>query len=300
RSFHAATEGRAVIRQALVRLGALFRRQSAERDLDDELRYHLDEAVRRHVARGLSETDARAAAIRQFGNLGAVKESVRDSWGLGWLADARQDAGYALRGFVRGPAFALTVVATIAIGLGLNTSFFTLFNTYVLQPLAVRDPYSLYDLSLKSRQSLRNTQFLWSEYQELRHNATFTESFAYQFFVGRVAGAPVSNEAVSGDHFTVLGVGTALGRTIGPDDDVSPGTGPVAVLSHQHWQVRYGADSSIIGHRIVMNGRTLTIVGVMRPDFVGEQSPVDFWVPLSELGLIQDNLAVVGPHSSRG
>jgi putative ABC transport system permease protein len=133
-----------------VRMRALFGRDEADAGIDEELAFHVDRVVERHLAAGLSLADARAAARREFGNPSALKEQMRDSWGLGWLERLAQDIRYALRGFVRAPAFTLTVTGTIAIALGLNTTVFTVFDAYMLRPLAVRDPEGLFQVMRQS------------------------------------------------------------------------------------------------------------------------------------------------------
>src|SRR4051812_22873563 len=116
-------------------------------DMDEELRLHFDAEVERNVASGMSLSQATYAARRAFGNVSYHKEEMRDATGARWLEHLAQDVRFALRTFRRAPTFALTVIATIALALGLNTSAFTIFNTYVLQTIPVRDPYSLYQVN---------------------------------------------------------------------------------------------------------------------------------------------------------
>src|SRR6476660_8168374 len=127
-----------------LRIRALLYRRCAEDELDEELKFHLAMQTRRNLDSGMNPRDASLGARVRFGGLVQVKEECRDARGLNLIETLCQDARYALRGFRRTPGFALTVVATIALGLGLNTTVFTIFNAYVLRPVAVRDPYSLY------------------------------------------------------------------------------------------------------------------------------------------------------------
>src|SRR5450432_2925752 len=128
----------------LLRLRALFRRKQMESDLDEELQFHIEMQTRKNLAAGLTASAASRRARIEFGGLSKVTEECRDRRGVRWIDETWQDIRYALRGFRRTPSFALTVVATIALGLGVNTALFTVFNAYVLRPLAVRDPHSLY------------------------------------------------------------------------------------------------------------------------------------------------------------
>lgn len=284
----------AMLRQLAIRLRALLRRSRMERELDEELRYHLDRDAEGQVARGVMAADARLAARRSFGNVGVLQEAVRDSWGLRWLHEFGQDAAYALRSFARSPGFTLTVVGTIALGLGLNSTIFTLFNAYVLRPLPVRDPAALYEPSLVQRDGAMR-RFTWPEYQDLRdHNAVFTGTFAYAFAMGRMSGAPVFVQLVTGDYFPMLGVGAALGRTLLPEDVVAPGALPVVVLSHRMWQSRFGGDSGILGRRVLINGVSLEVVGVARSGFEGQGVPIDCWGPLTLLDRLRGGSNIFG------
>jgi hypothetical protein len=130
-----------------LRARALLRARSLEAELDEELRYHLEAEAARFVARGMSPDEAARAARRAFGNPTQLKEEIRDGWGRRGLERLGQDARYAWRSFRRAPAFALTIVGTIALALGLNTMAFTIFDAYVLRPVAVRDPTSLYQVA---------------------------------------------------------------------------------------------------------------------------------------------------------
>src|SRR5215831_5492308 len=123
-----------------VRLRALFNRRTSHDELDEELRYHLEREAERNVANGMSPDAARFAARRAFGNPTAIAESARDTMHFRPLEELRQDVAYAMRAFRRAPTFVATVVVTIGLGLGLTTAAFTLFDAYVLRPVAVRDP----------------------------------------------------------------------------------------------------------------------------------------------------------------
>ena len=135
-----------MIRPLLVRARALLRRADAERELDEELRYHLERDAERRVRGGMRADEAARAARRDFGDVELHKEDVRDLWRVQSFGELRRDARFAVRGFRRAPAFVATVVLTIAIALGLDTTAFTVFDAYVLRPIAARDPQSLFAL----------------------------------------------------------------------------------------------------------------------------------------------------------
>ena len=265
-----------------LRLRALVRPRAMEEELDEELRYHLENETARNLARGMHPADAALAARRAFGNATQLKEQVRDGWGRRWAERIGQDARYAWRSFRRAPAFAAGVVATIALALGLNTAAFTFFDAYVLRPMAVRDPGSLFELSWFRRDGERRV-FTRIEYEALHgDHAAFAESFAYRFLFARVDSAPTYGHLVAGNYFSMLGVGAALGRTLLPSDAAVPGGAPVIVISDALWRSRFGGDSSIIGRSIRVRGRALEVVGVAARGFGGlGDVPIDFWAPLT-------------------
>jgi predicted permease len=269
-----------MIRGILVRVRALLHRTRAEAELDEELRYHLERDVERLVARGMSAEEARRVARREFGNVELHKEDVRDVWRPPHLAAAWRDLRFALRGFRRAPAFAATVVLTIALALGLNTTAFTIFDAYVLRPIAVRDPFSLFELRWLDRAGHPHA-FTWDEAEAVRALPVASAGFAYQRIQARVDGRPLFGAAASGDALGVLGATMALGRPLLPDDATPPAGAPVIVLSHDAWRGRFGGDSSIVGRTVLVRGVPLTVVGVLARGFGGISSvPPDFWVPL--------------------
>ncbi len=263
------------------RLRALVARRLTDREIDEELQYHLDRETERNVANGMTPHEARAAAQRSLGNITLAAEDARAALRWSWLEQLRQDAGFALRSFRRAPMFAVTVVLTIGLGLGLLAAAFTFFDAYVLRPLAVRDPYSLYDVAWTSADGASH-HFTPDQFTRLRSaRGPLVETFASAVVQARVRGRPAMGQFVSGNYFGMLGVSPAIGRTLLPSDD-EPGTSGVVVLSHHLWRTVFSGDSSVIGTRINMNGAVLTIVGVAREGFGGlTSSPFDFWIPLA-------------------
>lgn len=284
----------AMLRRFALWVRALLGRSGLERELDEELRYHLENETARQVAGGMAPDDARLAARRFFGNVEILKDAVRDGWGLRRLQELGQDVVYAMRSFARAPAFALTVIGTIALGLGLNSTIFTIFNTYVLRPLPVRDPAALYEPTLVDRNG-GTRHFTWPEYLALHDHPVFTGTFGYRFLLGRMDGAPVFLQMVTADYFSMLGVGAELGRTLLPEDAAAPGSAPVVVLSDQLWHSRFGADPGILGRRVTINGRSLEVVGVAQSGFRGQGVPIDCWVPLTFAASLQGGADIFGP-----
>ena len=205
------------------------------------------------------------------------------------------DVRFALRSFRHSPAFVLTVAATIALGLGINTALFTLFNAYVLRPIPIRDPYSLYTFTWTTRAG-RAHAFSWDEYQRLREESgAFSEVAAVQSVQTRLDGRVFRGRLVTGNYFPMLGAGTALGRTILPGDAVVPGREPVVVVSFEAWQTIFGGRTDIIGTRILIRGSPMEVIGVTLRGFqdLGD-TPRDFWAPVTVAGQLQDDPDLFG------
>src|SRR2546429_683717 len=197
------------------------------------------------------------------------------------------DLRFALRGFRRSPAFVATAVLTIALGLGWNTSVFTIFDAYVLRPLAIRDPGSLYEVAFQDRRGWGQS-LSWQQYQDVRALSIASESFACTNAFARSERRPMFGSVMTGDAFRVLGAAPALGRTLLPEDAAPPAGEPVLVLSHDAWQGKFGGDSGIIGRKVVVHGIPLTVVGVAAQRFTGiGPLPPDFWAPVTLLSRLE-------------
>jgi len=234
-----------------------------EADLAEEIRIHRE-----------MEHDYRAAGGegRFFGSEALALEQSREAWGFAWLDSFAQDIRYAWRGIRRAPGFALTVIGTIGLGLGINATLFTVFNTYVFRTIAVSDPHNLYEFWWESRDGTWGAT--WPQFQELRReNNVFTDVAAYDSLYAALDGRPATGETVSGNYFAVLAPGAHLGRLIQPDD------ADVIVLSYDTWRNSYGADPHILGRKLRLRGRTLEVIGVARSGFTGIADVVrEFWV----------------------
>ena len=241
--------------------------------------------------------EARRKVNVQFGGLEQVKEECRDMRGLRFIETISQDVRYALSGFRRTPGFALTVVATIALGLGLNTTLFTIFNAYVLQPLRVSDPYRLYQFTWANR-NLEGHRFSWNEFQDFqKQNPAFSEVSAFnRVSFARVEGHLMLGHLVTGNYFQMLGVSALRGRTLLPEDAEVPGSAPVAVLSSEAWTNKFGRDPNIIGKQIPIHGHTVQVVGVAQAGFRGiSEVPLDFWVPVTLAPQLEEDASLFGP-----
>jgi len=282
-------------RTLAIHVRALVRRRATDAELAEEIEYHLERDIERRIARGESESAARLSTRRAFGNVTALTEEARTASRVDAIEQLMQDTHYALRGFRRAPRFALTVVLTIGLGIGLVTSAFTIFDAYVLRLFEVRDPTSLFEMRLHDRWG-RERNASWNEYQALtRANPAFSETFASVWIIARRDGEPVMLQAVSGDFFRMLGVGPALGRVIDADDASASLGGPVLVLSHRAWRSKFGGDSSVVGKTLSIRDRSYEVVGVAREGFDGlGDTPPDFWVPITMAATLDDRAALSG------
>jgi macrolide transport system ATP-binding/permease protein len=244
----------------------------------------LEHHVEKYARSGLTRAEAMRRAMIDLGGTEQTKEQCREAWGVMLIDTVMQDMRYAIRGFRRTPGFVLTVVVTIALGLGLNMMVFTIFNAYVLRPLSVRDPYSLYGFEWMSRNGYSHRDFSWEEFQDFeRHNGAFSEVMGRdRLGLVRVEGHTVFGELVTRNYFRMLGINAAFGRTLLPHDVGAPGNSPVLVLSYSAWRDKFGNDPNIVGKRIIIRGYPLQVVGVARKGFSGlSEVPLDFWAPIT-------------------
>ncbi len=279
----------------------MFGRKRPETDFSDELRAHLQLEIDRLLEEGFTEEEAYRNARRALGNIGAARERFYETSHWLWLEHTLQDIRYALRRLRRSPAFTLTTVLTLALGIGATTAIFTLIHAVLLQSLAVSNPRQLYRVGKQSRcciyggysQDQEFSIFSFDLYRYFRdHTPGFSELAAFQAGgtdvgakrVNRPEPAHTSRaEFVSGNYFAMFGVNAFRGRTIADNDDRA-GSPPVAVMSYRLWQNRYGGDPSVIGSTFNLDNKPFTIVGVAPPAFYGDSLryvPPDFFVPLA-------------------
>jgi predicted permease len=278
-----------------LRLRALICRRRVEDELDQELQFHLAMETRKNLAAGMGAPEAERRAHIDFGGLERSREECRDCRGVAWIETTAQDIRYALRGFRRTPGFAATVVVTIAFALGLNTALFTLFNAYVLQPLAVRDPYNLYTWTDADGPDHRLS---WPEFQDFqKQNGVFSEATGADIVLARVDGHSMFGNLVTGNYFRMLGVNAILGRALLPEDAGASSGAPVVVLAFAAWKNKFGGDPAIVGKKLTLRGYPLEVVGVAPPDFVGLAGvPLDFWAPLTLAPQMVDGPSFFGPQ----
>lgn len=268
------------------RFRVFLRRDEWTQELDEEMKFHLELRAKANQERGMPAAEAALAAKRRFGNPVALRENTRDVWNAQWVESMWKDVMYSTRRLVRDRAATLAIVLTLALGIGANTAMFTLINLVLFKPAPVADPDTLAWLHITD---VRSGQLRKLSHSGYRHLAQATEAFSgvaafngTQFSLGGETPERIRGMVVSGNYFEVLGVPAQVGRTFLPEEDGVPGAHPVAVLSHSLWTNRFGADASIAGKPVTLNGRQFTVVGVARPGFGGlDIEPVSVWVPLA-------------------
>jgi len=302
------------------RLRGLFRRSEIDRDLEDEMRFHVEMQARENVAAGMSEPEALRAAHQAFGNRVLAREDSRHIWSFALLETLLQDIRYGARTLWRNPVFTGAIVLTLALGIGANTAIFTLLDTVVLRRLPVERPGELYVFGTRSMEGMmisdgvpdRDTNlFSYPLFQDFReHSDVFSDLSAVSSYSiwahlspGDASGGANLEKAetrlVSGNFFDTLGVRAARGRTIGPEDNRVPGGHPVAVLSHAFWARHLGSSPDAVGRPLRMNGTQYTVVGVTPPDFRGVTvgGPTDIWVPLAMQAQLERDEPILGDRN---
>lgn len=263
--------------QLLRRARALLLGQRLDREMDEEIAFHLEQETRERQRLGASPERARREARLAFGAMERVREEGRDARGVRPLHDLGGDVRYALRILARAPVFTLVAVTTLALGIGANTAIFSVVYSVLLRPLPYPDTPSL--VSVWSGGHSR------AEFAGVRYDSrTLVAVAAYMPGVGvslsgdgdpiRITGAQVT-----ADFFGVLQVQPALGRFFREGDDL-PGSGAPAVISHSLWRDRFGSDPSIIGRAIDVDGESRIVIGVARAGFGYPSSETRLWTPL--------------------
>jgi predicted permease len=293
-----------------------LRRSGTEREMDAELRFHMDAYTKDLVRSGVSPEEAMRRARIEFGGIENAKEQCRDARGLNLIDSLLQDTRYGLRMLAKNPDFTAVAIFTLALGIGANTTIFSLVDAVMLRSLPVRDPQRLVVLSWKAHNDPNyhgysnygdcgksgngsGCSFSLPFFEEMRKEAKVFSSLAAfsgptQFDVGGNGPASIGRgELVSGDFFETFGVGTILGRPLGREDDTL--TAPlVAVLSHGYWKSAFAGDRSVIGRTIRLNGVPCTIVGVAEKAFtnLAPGKTQDFFLPIRSVS--QLNLGWIG------
>jgi putative ABC transport system permease protein len=273
-----------LVQRARARLRALLRRTAGDRELTEEIRFHIDQETEKNARLGMSRTEARRVAVAHFGGVERVREDHRDVRRLPWLEDAAADARFAFRSMRRTPALASAAIVTLALGIGANVAIFSAVNAVVLQPLPFSAPDRLMTIGEDNPEKDWHMQFAapanlldWrtgvADFQDV---TGYFPGVGSSTLTGRGDPQVLHTSMVMGNLFSTLGVRATVGRTFTFDETFASGT-HVTVLSDRAWRQVFGADPSIIGKSIVLDGTPMQVIGVMPPGFSFPADGIDAW-----------------------
>jgi predicted permease len=273
------------------RLQMLLHRDEFQRELDEELRLHLELRREQQVARGATPEAAQRSAYRRFGNLTRIHERSRMAWGWNWLERSVRNLNYGARTLRRSPSFSIVAVLVMALGIGATTSLFTIVRAVLLRPLPFRDPDKLVMLYEHYRQNTGGDGFnavAPGDYRDWRSQThSFEDMAAMRGYGGIVSGVQselpevVQSAGGSANLFSLLGVSPVYGRTFTAAED-QPGGQPVVLLTWSLFQRRFAGDPSIIGKQVHLDTIPTTVVGVLPSWFAYPDAKIQFWLPYAQ------------------
>ncbi len=281
------------LRLLRARLRGLLRRRSVEREMEEEMRFHLRMRAAENVKRGMTPAEAERAALRSFGQWPRIKEACRDVKGGGGMETLLQDMRFGARTLAKNPGFTLVVTLTLALGIGANTAIFSFVNAVLLRTPPVAEPERLVYVFGGTKTSPYSVSS-YPDYVDYRdRNNVFSDLIAYSpITLSLNSGEQVDTVTgliVTGNYFDALGVRPRVGRAFMPEEDATPGSHPVAVISHGLWQSRFGADPGVVGRKLLLNGQQFTVVGVVPAEFNGADAgrTSDIYVPMAMQALVR-------------
>src|SRR5262245_50918963 len=272
----------------------LFRKDRAEQELREEVDAYLERLIEMKIEQGINPAEARRLALIEIGGVEQLKEQVREARMGRHVETLWRDLRYGVRMLLKNPGFTLTVVITLALGIGANTAIFTLINVVMLKTLPVSHPEELVELTLTNpapqRGWLNITAARWEQIRD--HQDVFSGVFAYGSTGADLSAGGearrVSIGLVTGEFFSTLDVRPVIGRTlVGADDRL--GCSPVAVITYAFWQSEYGGSADVVGKSVALNGQPFQIVGVADSAFFGVEFgySVPIWLPQCAEGIMR-------------
>jgi predicted permease len=276
---------------------AVFRRGTSERELSDELAFHIERQTAENVRAGMTPGQARRAAMIEFGGVESMKEECRETRKTNLLNDLGQDVRYAWRVLRNSPGFTVIAILTLALGIGANTAIFSVVNATLLKPLPFRAPEKV--VALYQTESAPGSYPLTGEdYLDWKkHNKGFADMALYSWPSRANLSTGESPEGatvtrVEANFFELLGVRPQLGRTFAAGED-QKGANHVAILSNSFWKSRFGGSHEIVNQTVTLDGEPYTIVGVM-PAWYRLPADSQVWAPLD---MSLQSLGTRGSHS---
>ncbi len=283
----------------VLRFRSLLHRAAADRELDDELRFHIERQIAENVAKGMTAAEARYAALREFGGVEQAKEECREMRRVNWLTDFIQDVRYGLRVLAKNPGFTLVAIVALGLGIGANTAIFSIIDATLLRPLPFFQPEQLVTIEnpgyLVSLSSDQPSLFLQMKERPLSLDSVGIYNWGWANLSDASRDIAPEHALImetSESFFPTLGVLPAQGSVYSQENG-GAGQVSVAVLSWRLWQSRYRGERATVGRTISISGRNFIVIGVMPrsfrlPMYAGD---VDVWVPLT---LPDDLLAAEG------
>jgi predicted permease len=271
------------LRNIYHRVIGLFYKSAIERDMDDEMLFHIRMRAQQYIDAGMQPDEATRKARKQFGNLGLIKEKGRSVKGGGLMEEFLRDLRYAARTFSKNMGFTAVAVVTLALGIGANTAIFSVVNSVLLKPLPYPEPDRIVRAYWKwgdgETESVTATQYdFWKDARSFELTAAYAGSGGGYNLLGGSQPLRVTGESVSEPFFRVLGINPALGRTFTKEEDSR--NGPcAAIISDGLWRRNFGADPAALGKSVSLNGQPCPIVGILPAGFQYEE-PIDVFTPL--------------------
>lgn len=268
----------------MMRLRNLLRRRRIDLEIRGEAEAHIAERVDELVEGGTDAAEARRQAMRDFGNVAAVREEVHEANGIGHLETLWQDVRFALSHYGRSPIFFAVTVLTLSVGIGSSTAVFSVVDALLFRPLPYPESERL--MAFDAEVSRPRSLYAWSypQLETLRRRQTaFSSIAAYSPYDVTLqhSGIPenVAAEFVTANYFALFGVAPSLGRVFLSEEDETPGTHGVAVISHALWRDKFGSDPGVLGTTLPINSVPLIVVGVLPPRFRGQDGTTEIWIP---------------------
>lgn len=270
------------LRWVVARLVALVRKRNLDRELDEEILAHLEQAELDALAAGMTPEEARQAARRSFGGIEQMKEEHRDQRSVRWLENLLRDSRYGMASLARDPGFAAVAIGLLALGIGANTAMFTIVDAALLKPLPFPEPERMVRVWEMPPHSLPNNTTTLT-FLDWKRQSTLFEALSAERATRAAAGtgedlARLPGKLVSPDYFKVFGVRPRIGRAFAPGED-QPGAARVVVLSYSFWQTRFAGDPDILKRDLALDGEPHRIVGVLPAGSFDREEAV-FWKPL--------------------
>ncbi len=266
------------------RLRALFRRESALQDIEEELRIHVEMETETNIKRGMPPDEARAAALKSFGDPVRNTELGYDIRGGGWLETLWQDLRYGARMLMRNPGFTLVTVTTLALGIGANAAIFSFVNAVLLKPLPYPDPERIVSVWEKRPDGGSNyiSTLNFLDWKRQNRCFQFLSAITEDTVTLTGSGSPeqLNVHRVSASYFKALDVEATLGRTFAASEN-EVGNDLAVVLSNRIWRSRFGGDSEVIGRKITLDAKSYTIIGVLPANSTFDRTGAVMWLPLA-------------------